>query len=323
MLDYIKVFAPATVANVTCGFDVLGFALEEPGDEVELEIKNTPGVELVDITGDNGLLPKDPLKNTVTATIADLLKKVGKEEVGIAVKLHKKMPIGSGLGSSAASTVAGIFGVNKLLGEPLSTAELMPFVMKGEEIACGHGHADNVAPSLYGGFVLIRSYNPIDIIALPTPDQLVATVVHPQIEIQTRDARKIVPQRVLLKEATQQCGNIAGLISGLYREDYDLISRSLEDKLVEASRSILIPKFDELKKQALDLGALGFGISGSGPSVFALSKDLKTAQNVKQMIQNRFNEVDIASEGFVSRINTQGPKVLSVTNPKNLRHATV
>lgn len=312
MNTYVKVFAPATVANVICGYDVLGFALNEPGDEVEISLKSDPGVELAEITGDNGLLPKDPSKNTVTATIKGILKKVGKENLGVSVKLHKKMPIGSGLGSSAASTVAGIYGVNKLLGDPLSVKELMPFAMQGEEIACGQGHADNVAPSLYGGFVLIRSYDPLDIIPLPTPEKLIATVIHPQIEIQTRDARKIVRQHILLKDAIGQWGNIAGLVSGLYREDYGLIGRSLEDKLIEPSRAILIPEFYNIKKKALELGALGFGISGSGPSVFALSKDEKTAHNIKTMVQSEFDIIGIPSEAYVSKINAEGPKVLSV-----------
>lgn len=310
MKKYVRVFAPATVANVVCGFDVLGFALDAPGDEVEMEQKDTPGVELVEITGDQGLLPRDPQKNTVTATIAGILRKTGNEKVGIAVKLHKKMPIGSGLGSSAASTVAGIFGVNQLLGEPLSVAQLMPFAQKGEEIACGQGHADNVAPSLYGGFVLIRSYDPLDIIPLPTPKDLVATVVHPHIEIQTRDARKIIRQQIMLKDAIAQWGNIAGLVSGLYREDYDLIGRSLEDKLIEPSRAILIPEFYRLKEKSLELGALGFGISGSGPSVFALSKGKETALKIKMMIQAHFQTVDIATDAYVSKINTAGPRLL-------------
>ncbi len=312
MNKYVKVFAPATVANVICGYDVLGFALNAPGDEVEIELKKTPGVELTEITGDQGLLPRDPLKNTVTATISGILEKIGRKDLGISVKLHKKMPIGSGLGSSAASTVAGIFGVNKLLGEPLSIKELMPFALKGEEIACGHGHADNVAPSLYGGFVLIRSYEPLDIIPLPTPEKLIATVIHPQIEIQTRDARKIVRQHILLRDAIEQWGNIAGLVSGLYRSDYALIGRSLEDRLIEPSRAILIPEFYELKKNALALGALGFGISGSGPSVFALCDNLKTAQNIKTMVQSRFEQVGVNSHAFVSSVNADGPRVLSV-----------
>lgn len=310
MKNNIKVFAPATVANVICGFDILGFAVDAPGDEVEMELLDKPGVILDKITGDQGLLPTDPKKNTVSAVISEFLKKTGNTDKGVSIKLHKKMPIGSGLGSSAASTIAGLFAVNQLLGAPLTGRELMPFAIKGEELACGQGHADNVAPSLLGGFVLVRSYNPLDIISVPTPKELVCTIVHPQIEIQTRDARKIVRQQVLLKDAVEQWGNIAGLISGLYRQDYELIGRSLVDKLIEPSRSILIPEFQNMKKKALDLGALGFGISGSGPSVFALTKGKEKAYKIEKSLQKHLRTVGINSETYVSGVNTEGPKIL-------------
>lgn len=310
MEKQIKVFAPATVANVICGFDILGFAVEAPGDEVEMKLTDQPGMTIEEITGDQGLLPTDPKKNTVTASIFDYLKEIGNQNIGVSVKLHKKMPIGSGLGSSAASTVAGLYAINKLLDEPLTAKELLPFAIKGEELACGQGHADNVGPSLLGGFTLIRSYNPLDIISLPTPEELVCVVIHPQIEIQTRDARKIIRHKVMLKDAVDQWGNIAGLISGLYQEDYDLIGRSLVDKLIEPHRAILIPEFKVLKQKALGLGALGFGISGSGPSVFALTKGEEKAQKIKKTVQDHLQTVHIDSEAYVSGINTQGPKIL-------------
>lgn len=307
----IKVFAPATVANVICGFDILGLAVDAPGDEVEMELKEKPGIVIEEITGDYGLLPKAPGKNTVSAVIFDFLEEIGKPEQGLTIKLHKKMPIGSGLGSSAASTVAGLYAVNALLDYPLTTKDLIPFAMKGEELACGQGHADNVAPSLLGGFVLIRSYEPLDIISMPTPEELVCTIIHPQIEIQTRDARKIIRQRVLLKDVVEQWGNIAGLISGLYQEDYDLISRSLEDKLIEPSRAILIPEFANMRKKALAGGALGFGISGSGPSVFALTRGKEKAEQIGTNLQAHLKTVDIDSEAYVSPINTDGPKLIA------------
>lgn len=310
MEKQIKVFAPATVANVICGFDILGFAVEAPGDQVEMKLTDQPGMTIEEITGDQGLLPTDPKKNTVTASIFDYLKEIGNQNIGVSVKLHKKMPIGSGLGSSAASTVAGLYAINKLLDEPLTAKELLPFAIKGEELACGQGHADNVGPSLLGGFTLIRSYNPLDIISLPTPEELVCVVIHPQIEIQTRDARKIIRHKVMLKDAVDQWGNIAGLISGLYQEDYDLIGRSLVDKLIEPHRAILIPEFKVLKQKALGLGALGFGISGSGPSVFALTKGEEKAQKIKKTVQDHLQTVHIDSEAYVSGINTQGPKIL-------------
>lgn len=306
----IRVFAPATVANVVCGFDVLGFAVDQPGDEVEMQLTDNPGIIIDEITGDNGVLPKDPKKNTVSAAIYHYLEKTGNSDKGIRLSLHKKMPIGSGLGSSAASTVAGLFAVNQLLGKPLSPKELIPFAIIGEELACGQGHADNVAPSLLGGFVLIRSYHPLDIISLPTPEELVCTVIHPHIEIQTRDARKIIRQKIMLKDAVDQWGNIAGLVSGLYRNDYDLIGRSLEDKLIEPNRAILIPEFYILKEKALSQGALGFGISGSGPSIFALSRGSEVAENIKKVVQEHLRTVDISSEAYVSPVNQEGPKIL-------------
>lgn len=309
--EKIRVFAPATVANVVCGFDILGFAVDAPGDEIEMRLTGQPGVVLKEITGDGGLLPLDPMKNTATAAVHHYLQQTGNANQGVEVSLHKKMPIGSGMGSSAASTVAGLFAINELLGAPLSQKELLPFAMAGEELACGQGHADNVAPCLFGGFVLIRSYQPLDIISLPTPKDLVCTLVHPQIEIQTKDARRIIPQQVRLKDAVVQWGNVAGFISGLYREDYELIGRSMEDVVIEPSRSILIPEFKALKQKSLEIGALGFGISGSGPSVFALSKNRTTAMNIKNEIQQHLRSVGIDSEAYISGVNTAGPVILS------------
>lgn len=307
----IRVFAPATVANVVCGFDILGFAVDAPGDEVVMTLDDRPGVRLNKITGDGGLLPRDPMKNTVSATVIDYLQKAGEHQTGVTISLHKKMPIGSGMGSSAASTVAGLFAINQLMGAPLSPEELLPYALAGEKLACGQGHADNVAPSLLGGFVLVRSYNPLDVISLPTPKELVCTLIHPHIEIQTRDARKIIRQQIMLKDAIVQWGNIAGLVSGLYREDYELIGRSMEDILIEPSRAILIPEFYNLKAIALQLGALGFGISGSGPAVFALSRGKEKAEEIGEELQKYLKTIDIDSEAYISSINTEGPKILS------------
>src|SRR5699024_6809796 len=225
--------------------------------------------------------------------------------------LHKRMPIGSGLGSSAASTVAGLHAINQLMENPLPQKELLPFALAGEELACGQGHADNVAPALMGGFVLIRSYQPLDVIPLPTPEEPVATVIHPQIEIQTRDARKILRKQVTLEDAVRQWGNIAGLVSGLYRKDYDLLGRSMDDQLIEPSRAILIPEFAILKQKALHMGALGFGISGSGPSVFALSRGKETAAQIQQALKQHLLTIDIESDTYISQVNTEGPKTLS------------
>jgi len=310
MIDSIRVFAPATVANVVCGFDVLGFAVDAPGDEVVMRLTGQSGIHISKITGDDGRLPLDPAKNTVSASVQHYLNHIGKPDLGIDIELHKKMPIGSGLGSSSASTVAGLFAANTLLGNVLSKMELVPFAMKGEELACGYGHADNVAPALLGGFVLIRSYEPLDIITLPFPENMYAAIVYPEVDVPTKDARQMIRSKVLLKDAVTQWGNVAGLVSGLFMKDYDLIGRSMTDVLVEPTRSILIPDFYKLRDFAMGEGAIGFGISGSGPSVFALTKDEETARKITQKLQQHLKDIAINSLSFVSKVNERGPVVL-------------
>ncbi len=305
----IKVFAPATVANVTCGFDILGFAVDNPGDEITLKKTRRKEVRIIEITGDGGALPNDPDKNTASAVIKKFLSDTRLNQ-GIDVKLAKKMPLGSGLGSSAASSVAAVFAVNELLGKPKSMEELLPYAMEGERIACGTAHADNVAPGLFGGFVLIRSYNPLDTIKLPTPKEMFATIIHPQIEVKTKDAREILRKEILFRDSVRQSGNVAGLVAGLAMSDFGLISRSLHDYIVEPIRSILIPGFDEVKEAALDAGVLGAGISGSGPSIFALSSDEGTAREAGRKMKEVYDKMNIGNEVYVSEINQQGPKII-------------
>jgi len=310
MNDSVKVFAPATVANVVCGYDVLGFAVDQPGDEVIMRLTGGKGISISKITGDDGKLPLDPAKNTVSASVQHYLNHIGKPDTGIDIELHKKMPIGSGLGSSSASTVAGLFAVNTLFDRLLTNRELVPFAMKGEELACGYGHADNVAPALMGGFVLIRSYEPLDIISLPFPEDMHAAVVYPEVDVPTKDARQMIRSKVLLKDAVTQWGNVAGLVSGLFMKDYDLIGRSMTDILVEPTRSILIPDFAVMKAIALESGAVGFGISGSGPSVFALTKEADTARTITAKLQQHLRNLNINSLSFVSEVNKKGPILL-------------
>ena len=310
MRESVKVFAPATVANVVCGFDVLGFAVNEPGDEVIMRITDTPGVIISKITGDEGRLPLNPAKNTVSASVQDYLKHIGRTDIGIDIELHKKMPIGSGLGSSSASTVAGLFAINTLMDNLLTAQELVPFAMKGEELACGYGHADNVAPAILGGFVLIRSYEPLDVISLPFPEELYAAIVYPEVDVPTKDARQMIRSKVLLKDAVKQWGNVAGLVTGLFMKDYDLIGRSMVDVLVEPTRSILIPDFYKMRSLAMELGAISFGISGSGPSVFALTKDPDTAHRITAALQKQLKSIQINSLSFVSSVNKKGPVIL-------------
>lgn len=311
-LKEVRVFAPATVANMICGFDILGFAVDKPGDEVYMQRVEEAGVRIRSIQGDDGRLPLDPDKNTVSACVKMLLSHLGlEEEVGVEIDLIKHMPIGSGLGSSSASTVAGLFAINALLGNPLTKNELMPFCVEGERLACGHGHADNVAPALMGGITLIRGYEPLDIINLPVPEDLVAGIVFPQVDVPTRDARQLIKEKVSLKDAVNQWGNIAGLVAGLYRSDYELIGRSMHDVLIEPTRAILIPEFYEMKRIAMEAGVLSFGISGSGPSVVAISKGAEAAQVAVDRIQEHLTANGIESLQFVSAVNAEGPKILS------------
>ena len=306
----VRVFAPATVANVVCGFDILGFAVNEPGDEVVMRLTDKPGITISKITGDDGRLPLDPEKNTVSVSVKHYLQHIGRTDVGLDIELHKKMPIGSGLGSSSASTVAGLFAAKTLLGENQEPIELLPFAMKGEELACGQGHADNVAPALFGGFVLVRSYEPLDVIRLPHPADLYCAIVFPEVDVPTREARQIIRNKVLLKDAVTQWGNIAGLVSGLFMQDIDLIGRSMQDVLVEPVRSMLIPDFYKMREIAMETGAVSFGISGSGPSVFAFTKDEGTAHVITQKLQQHLTGIKIGSKSFVSTINDAGPRVL-------------
>jgi homoserine kinase len=306
----VRVFAPATVANVACGYDVLGFAINAPGDEVVVRHSDKPGLRITKITGDDGKLPKTVEGNTAGVAALDLLRHLGMTDRGIEMEIHKKMPFGSGLGSSAASAVAGVYAVNKLIGEPLSKKQLLPFAMTGEASADGAYHADNVGPSLLGGIVFIRSNQELDIAQLPVPKDLYAAVVHPDIEILTKVAREILPTEIPLDNATQQIGNLGGLICGLIQEDYGMISRSIHDVIAEPRRQKLIPEFYAAKRAALSNGALGFSISGAGPSVFALCEGEATAKKVAAAVADVFTKIGLTNQPYVSPINQQGVHVI-------------
>jgi homoserine kinase len=305
----IKAFAPATVANVSCGFDVLGFAVEAPGDEVWMTLKDEPGVVIKKITGDQGRLPLEGSKNTAGVAVIAFLEAI-KSNQGVEIELHKKLPLGSGMGSSAASSVAALVAINHLMNEPFTREQLLPFAMEAERVACGSAHADNVAPSLLGGFVLVRGYEPLDVASIPVPEKLYATLVHPHLELKTEDSRRVLKPTLLLKDAIVQWGNIAGLVVGLMKPDYELIGRSLKDVVAEPTRSVLIPGFHLLKESAINAGALGCGISGSGPTLFALSTDSTIAQKVGEAIQKEFQKMDLKSEVYVSKVNEAGAKII-------------
>ncbi len=307
--DSIRVFAPATVANVTCGFDVLGFAVNNPGDEIVLRKTNTDKIVIKAIHGDGGRLTLDPNFNTVSIPIIKYLERYGIIQ-GLEIELFKHMPLGSGLGSSAASSVAGVFAVDKLLSLNKTVEEMLPFAMVGELIACGAAHADNVAPCLYGGFVLVRSYDPLEIVRINTPEGMYCSLVHPHVEVQTKDARNVLPKEIPLSSAVTQWGNVAGLVVGLMKSDFGLIGRSMQDVIVEPARAGLIPGFYNVKESALNAGAIGAGISGSGPSIFALSDSLDKANKIAEVMAAAFAKIGIGSETYVSEVNHQGPLVI-------------
>jgi homoserine kinase len=307
-MDQIKIFAPASVANVSCGFDVLGFCLDPVGDEMLIRKTNASGVKITKIEGQN--LPLDVKKN-VAGVAAEALLKAHPTQSGFEIEIHKKIKAGSGIGSSAASAAGAVFGINELLGKPYTAHELIAFAMEGEGLASGSAHADNVAPVLMGGITLVRSINPVDVIQLPTPKALTAVILHPKIELKTMHAREIIKKNVTMEKAIQQWGNLGAFVSALFNEDYDLMSRSLKDEIVEPMRSLLIPEFESLKKASIDAGALGFGISGSGPSVYALTKGIDSAQKISNAINKVISSIDIDFEIHISKINEQGIKILT------------
>ena len=306
-MDYLKIFAPATVANVSCGFDSLGFAVDTIGDEMTFTKTSEKGVKITNITGAD--LPYDLDKNAASAVIKKILLDA-KADFGIALTIHKGFSPGSGLGSSAASAAGAAFGVNQFLADKYSNLELTKFAMFGEEVACGSAIADNVAAAIYGGFVLVRSYEPLEVIKLPVPEELRVVAIHPQIAIKTKDAREVLPKEIALQDAVTQWANVGGLVSGLFTNNYELISNSLVDVIVEPFRKGLIPFFDEVKTNAIKAGALGAGISGSGPTIFALCKGDKSAKNVYKAIEAAYQETGIGFEMFISKINPQGMKII-------------
>jgi homoserine kinase len=298
----VKIKSPATVANLVCGFDVLGMCLHEPYDEMEIKLISEK--KIIIQSADGYQLPTDPQQNTAGAPLIEMLKTID-EEIGFEVLIKKNIKPGSGLGSSAASATGVVIAANHLLQNRFDKNELVQFAMFGEKVASGVKHADNVAPGIFGGVTLIRCIFPLDIVSI-TPPPLFVTVVHPQIEVKTSDARQILRKEVLLKDAIKQWGNIAGLVTGLVKGDYDLIGRSLEDVIIEPVRSILIPGFDTIKKQCKEAGVLGGGISGSGPSLFMLSKDKSTALAAENIMKDVYNKLGLDYHTYVTTINNEG-----------------
>ena len=306
MNKVIRIFAPATVANVGPGFDILGLALEGIGDEIEMSLSANEGIRIVMPGSD---LPSDPNLNVAGVAVQALLDDLNITQ-GVDMKIHKKVLPGSGLGSSASSAAGAVYALNELLGTPYSRPALVKFAMAGEAASSGKAHADNVAPSLMGGFTLVRSYDPLDVINLVYPESMIVVVVHPQIEVKTADSKKILRKDVPMEMAIKQWGNVAGLVAGLASSDYTLISRSLQDAIVEPVRSMLIPAFAQLKEAAKEGRALGCSISGSGPSVFALCTHMDQAREIGSRFQKIYHDLNIEQQVHISTINKEGAKVI-------------
>ncbi len=306
-MNEIKIFSPATVANVACGFDVLGLCLDSVGDDMVIRKTDKKGIHITKIEGFN--LPYEAELN-VAGVSALVMYEAAKPDCGFEIEIYKNIKPGSGIGSSAASAVGSVFGMNMLLGNPYNKTELTQFAIKGEALASKCEHADNLAPALFGGFTLVKSISPLEILEIPSPDNLYATIIHPQIEIKTSESRAILPKQVSLQDAISQWANLGGLVHGLHTSDYQLIQKSLHDVIVEPHRSKLIPHYNDVKTASLQSGALGAGISGSGPSIFSLSKGLETANAVKEAMHNVYSKTGIDFDIHVSKINTQGVKII-------------
>jgi homoserine kinase len=305
----VNVFAPASISNIGPGFDVLGLAIDAPGDNVIARRTRDAGISFSVRTAIDGV-PKNPKQN-VCAFVASLLLTKLNPRFGIALTLEKRMPIGSGLGSSAASSVAAAVAVNALLGKPLAKEELLPFILEGEKKASGSAHADNAAPSLLGGLCLIRSYAPLDVVRLPVSRSIVWVVVHPHMSVETRRARRLLPERVPLRDAVRQWGNVSGLTAGLMSGNFLLIRKSIEDIIVEPVRAKLIPGFEDVRTAALRAGAFGCSISGSGPSVFAVAESVASARRIGSAMKAAFaRKAKVRSDLFISRVNTAGARIV-------------
>ncbi len=306
-MNQIKLFCPATIANLNCGFDVIGLCLDTIGDEMIIRKTKQKGIKISKITGAD--LPYENRKNVAGVAALAMIENLDIDH-GFEIEIHKKIKAGSGIGSSSASASGVVFGINKLLDKPFSDKQLLEFAMQGEALASGGFHADNVAPALLGGIILIRGYNPIDYIKIESPTELIAVVLHPLIEVKTSDSRAVLPKEIPLKTAIKQWGNLGGLIAGLFTHDYELIGRSLQDEIAEPFRKNLIPNFDKVKNTAIENGALGAGISGAGPSIFALCNGTEIAQKVANAMKDSYENTGIQFDIHISKINSEGVKIV-------------
>jgi homoserine kinase len=307
----VTAFAPASVANVGCGYDIMGYSVDGIGDRVSISLNPEADNSKVILTGAYGhFTPAERHKNTAGVAVNAFLNSLGISDISLDITLEKNMPLGSGMGSSASSSAAAVYAANYMMGSPLSTIELVPFAMEGERVACGTAHADNVAPALIGGFTLIRSYRPLDIIPVQCPGDLFSVIVHPQIELNTSDSRRVLKTEVSYENAIIQSANTAGFMVALIKGDYNLMKRSMSDLLAEPYRMQLIPGFDVIKNAALEVGAVGCGISGSGPSVFALCRGEIIASQVAKVIADGFSNIGLNNEVYISKANAEGTRIV-------------
>ncbi len=309
-LNVVEVFAPASIANLGSGFDVFGLAFTGPGDIISLSQNSGKGLCIKTITGDKGLLSKKPFENTATVALRAFLKEVN-EPNNFDIRIHKKMPLGSGMGSSAASAVGAVYAANVLLGSPMKKEELIQWAMEGEKVASGVAHADNIAPSMLGGFTLVRSMDPFEVLQIPVPKQMYVVLIHPNVTVKTSEARAVLPKKVLLKSAVSQWANTSALIAGMFTNDIALVGRAMEDFIVEPARKSLIPFYDLVKEQAFIHGAAGCSISGAGPSIVAICDGLSLAKKVGPKMQAVFNQNKIKSELYISPIDMKGARVIN------------
>ena len=313
-MENVTAFAPATVSNVACGFDVLGFALHAPGDEVTAQPAES-GVRINAISGDQDRLPRDAAKNTAGIAARALLNVLG-ERRGVALTIRKGLPLSSGLGGSAASAVAAVVAVDALFNARTPLETLMACAFEGERVGAGSAHGDNIGPAVYGGFVLVRDPNPPDVIRLPVPEGLTAVVVHPDLEIETARAREMLGRTVALGDAIREWANLGAFVDALHRSDFDLMSRALVDTIAEPRRASLVPGLAEIKRAAADAGALGCSLSGSGPSLFALCRDATSAKAVAAAMGDAVAQhIGGETRTYVSAIAERGARVISSVDP--------
>ena len=305
----IKVFAPASIANLGCGFDIMGMALDEVGDVLEMSLdEDSSGISIVNET--DVPLPEDIDQNVITPVIRKFFEMTG-HSGRVDVRVLKKIYPGSGIGSSAASSAAAAFGINELFGAPLSEEDVVVCAMEGENLASGGYHADNAAPAVMGGIILIRGYEPLDVIKLPVPGNLYCPVIHPHLMVSTKAARSILPKEIPMHTAITQWGNVGGLVAGLCSGNIELVGRAMRDAVAEPYRKGFIPGFDELRAKLLGAGALAMNISGSGPSVFALANRSDIAQRVGAIMERHFAQQGILSETYVVKVSNKGARLIA------------